>query len=85
MTLTRTRSQKVGRTPAELETLPYLDAREVGRLLRITRDTVYEAIRSGDLPAENYGSGQRPIYRISRAALAHWQASRKVTPGRATK
>jgi len=74
----RPRKQKL--TTTELEALPHLDAREVGQLLRITHDTVYRAIKTGHLPAENYGSGLRPIYRISREALAQWRASRAVTP-----
>ena len=67
-------------SPAELSTMPYLTPREVAQMLRITQDTVYRAIQVGDLDAENYGSGRRPIYRISADAVRAWRTSRAVVP-----
>lgn len=72
------RKQRVKFSMAELAALPVLDVAEVSEFLRITPDTVRREIRAGILEAENYGSGSRPVYRISRAALDSWRASRTV-------
>ena len=72
------RKQRVKYSMAELEALPVLDVAEVAELLRITPDTVRREIKAGNLVAENYGSGSRPVYRIARAALEQWRTSRTV-------
>lgn len=72
------RKQRIKLTPLELEALSVYDVAEVSDLLRITSDTVRREIRAGILQAENYGSGSRPVYRIPRAALEQWRASRMV-------
>ena len=74
------RKEKMALTFADLEALPVFDPREVAQYLRIDSGSVYRAIKGGELPVENHGSGSRPVYRISREALAHWRASRLVTP-----
>ncbi len=92
MTLSTTPSGHIPRTPStarklkqtytlqELDALPVLDVAEVAQLLRITPDTVRREIKAGNLQAENYGSGTRPVYRIPREALQRWRDSRTVTP-----
>ena len=92
MTLSTTPSGQHARTPStarklkqaytlqELDALPVLDVAEVAQLLRITPDTVRREIKAGNLQAENYGSGTRPVYRIPREALNRWRDSRTVTP-----
>lgn len=72
------RKQRVKYSMAELSALPVLDVAEVAELLRITPDTVRREIRAGILQAEDYGSGSRSVYRIPKAALDAWRASRTV-------
>ena len=72
------RKQRVKLDTLELATVPVLDVAEVAEFLSITPDTVRREIKAGKLEAENYGSGSRPVYRIARAALDRWRASRTV-------
>jgi excisionase family DNA binding protein len=48
----------------------YLTVDEVAATRGLNRKTVYAAIRSGRLPAENWGSDERPLFRVHRVALA---------------
>lgn len=40
------------------------NAKEVAKLLKLHRDTVYEKIRKDEIKAKNISSGNRPEYRI---------------------
>lgn len=42
----------------------YLSVREFARLRSISQKTVRKAIHAGRIPAENWGSDLRPLYRI---------------------
>lgn len=68
--------QRTNLTPEQLEALRVLDVVETAALLRVGTDLIRKEIRAGTLPAENYGTPSRPVYRIHRAQLDTWRAAR---------
>lgn len=73
--------QKTALTPEQLDALHVLDVVETAALLRVGTDLIRREIRAGTLPAENYGTPQRPVYRIHRAQLDAWRAERSTAQG----
>ena len=59
---------------------PFLTPPGVAKLLRVSPDKVHGWIRRGDLKAVNVGNGFRPRYRVSRANLDAFLATREVQP-----
>lgn len=58
----------------------FLTPPEVARLLRCRESKILAEIRSGRLQSINLSDGQRPRYRIARAALDAFLAGRAVAP-----
>ncbi len=58
----------------------FLTPPEVAALLRIRESKILGWVRSGRLPAINVSEGQRPRYRIARAALDAFLQQRAVAP-----
>lgn len=66
------------------EALPeVLFVREVAEIMRMSRSTVYKAIHSGDLEAEQYGTGKNSM-RVSREAFEEWREKHRVKPAGGT-
>ncbi|WP_169726649.1 helix-turn-helix domain-containing protein [Deinococcus murrayi] len=77
--------QRTTLTPEQLDALHVLDVVETAALLRVGTDLIRREIRSGSLPAENYGTATRPVYRIHRAQLDAWRAERRAAAVQGTK
>ena len=78
---------RTGRKPVTLtpwrsfvEELNDLSIAEVSALIRIAEDTVRRDVRLGNLKAENYGTEERPLYRIFRECVDAWREARVVRP-----
>ena len=56
-----------------------LFVREVAERMRMSPATVYRAIHSGDLKAEQYGTGKNSI-RVSEESFEEWRARHAVQP-----
>lgn len=65
-----------------LRAMGLLTAAEAAKRLRWHVDSVYEAIRSGDLAAVNVGRGRTPRWRIDEAEIERYLASRSSNPAK---
>lgn len=54
---------------------------EAGRRIGKSRHTVYRLIASGDLPAVNTSTGNRPVTKITEAAIEKWIHERTSNAG----
>lgn len=72
--------QRTDLTPQQLDALVMLDVVETAALLRVGTDKVRQAIKRGELLAEDFGSAQRPKYRIPREAIDAYRESKRVIP-----
>lgn len=59
----------------------YLTPQEVAERLRVDVKVIYRRIRSGDLPADDFGTESRPLYRIKEENLEAWVARRRSASG----
>lgn len=63
-----------------LRAMGLLTAAEAAKRLRWHVDSVYEAIRSGELVANDVGRGRTPRWRIDEAEIDRYLASRSSNP-----
>ncbi len=54
--------------------------KDTAALTGLSSDNVRDAVLGGNLPASNMGSVDRPLYRISRAAINYWMKEREAGP-----
>lgn len=55
----------------------YISIKEAAVITSLSDTHIRRAVKSGDLPASNNGSGSHPIYRIARSDLADWMNKKK--------
>lgn len=53
---------------------------ELSKSLRVGRDKIMRWIRSGELPAANVGTPERPSYRVAASTLAEFMERRAAKP-----
>ena len=58
-----------GRSGERIDSERLLTVDEASALLNLSRDKVTALIKAGRLPATNFGTEERPLYRLSRSAL----------------
>ncbi len=71
--------QSNGNTGAKAEAPEVLFVPEIARMMRMSPVTVYDAIHSGDLPAERYGTGKNSI-RVRREDFERWREAHRIKP-----
>jgi excisionase family DNA binding protein len=55
----------------------YLTIKTTAQTASLSSSHIRRAVRSGDLPASNVGTADRPVYRIARKDLAEWMEKKK--------